>query len=215
MTGLLLVGATGLAREATAVAVMVRHPGPVQVVDDDAARWGTLHGLAPVLGAVETAIELDHDVVLTLGKGRVRRRTAARLEMLGLDAGRYASLVHPRVVLPGSCWLGTGCVALDGVVLTADVEVGDHVVLMSHVSLTVGCVVESFATLGAGVALGAGVHVGSGAEIGMNASVREGVRIGRDATVGMGSVVLEDVPAGETWAGVPARRLRTRVTSFG
>jgi transferase family hexapeptide repeat protein/bacillosamine biosynthesis N-acetyltransferase PglD-like protein len=176
VSGLVLVGASGLAREATAVAVLLQHDGPVQVVDDDHARWGTLHGLAPVLGAVDLVPGLvDHEVVLTLGKGRIRRRVATRLAMLGLDASRYTTLLHPRLVLPGSCHIGRGSIALDGVVLTADVEVGEHVVL------------------------------------GMNASVREGVRIGADATVGMGSVVLDDVPAGETWVGVPARPIRTGV----
>lgn len=205
---LLLVGASGLAREATAAIVLGGHPGPVQVVDDEPALWGTLHGLLPVLGGVELAASLvDHDVVLAFGRGRVRRRVAARLGMLGFDFNRYTSVLHPRVVLPGSCSIGRGSIALDGVVLTADVEVGDHVVMMPQVTLTHGCVVEDFATLCAGVTLGGDVRVGSGAYLGMNASVRQGVRVGRDATLGMGSVLLEDLPDGETWIGVPACRL--------
>lgn len=212
MSGLVLVGASGLAREATAVAVLLQHDGPVQVVDDDPARWGTLHGLAPVLGGVDLVTGLvDHEVLLTIGKGRLRRRVATRLAMVGLGASRYATLLHPRLVLPGSCQIGRGSIALDGVVLTADVEVGEHVVLMPHVTLTHGCTVADYATLCAGVSLGGDVEVGEAAYLGMNASVREGVRIGADATVGMGSVVLDDVPAGETWVGVPARPIRTGV----
>jgi acetyltransferase-like isoleucine patch superfamily enzyme len=42
----------------------------------------------------------------------------------------------------------------------------------------------------------------------MNASVREGVSLGTDAVLGMGAALLTDLPDGETWAGVPARRLR-------
>jgi serine acetyltransferase len=38
--------------------------------------------------------------------------------------------------------------------------------------------------------------------------VREHVTVGAGSVVGMGSVVLRDVPAGEVWAGNPARRLR-------
>ena len=212
MSSLLIVGASGLAREVTAVAVMLRHDGPVQVVDDNPATWGTLHGLTPVLGSVDLAAELvDHELVLALGKGGHRRRVAARLEMLGLDAGRYTSLIHPRVVLPGSCSIGVGAIALDGVVLTADVEVGRHVVLMPHVTLTHGCTIADFATLCAGVSLGGDVEVGEAAYLGMNASVHEGVRIGAGATLGMGSVLLHDLPAGETWAGVPARPLYSRI----
>ncbi len=212
MTGLLMVGAGGLAREAATVAVMGDHEAPLAIVDDNPAVWGTLHGITPVVGSVELAVgAVDHDVVLTLGHGGVRRRVATRLAMLGLDPERYASLVHPHVVLPGSCVIGAGSIALDGVVLTADVEVGRHVVLMPHVTLTHGCTVHDFATVCAGVSLGGDVEVGEAAYLGMNASVREGVRVGAGATVGMGSVVLQDVPPGETWVGAPARPIRTGV----
>lgn len=212
VTGLLLVGASGLAREATAVAVMGEHPGPLGIVDDNPELWGTLHGITPVVGSVDLAVRaVDHQVVLTLGQGRVRHHVATRLGKLGLDPTRYVSLIHPRVVLPGSCSIGAGSIALDGVVLTADVEVGKHVVLMPQVTLTHGCTVRDFATLCAGVSLGGDVEVGEAAYIGMNASVRQGVHIGAGATVGMGSVVLHDVPAGETWVGAPARPIRTGV----
>lgn len=212
MTGLLLVGASGLAREATAVAVLLHHCGPVNIVDDNPATWGTLHGLAPVLGSVDLVSDVvDHDVVVALGRGRHRRRVVRRLDMLRVDPERYTSLIHPRVVLPGSCSIGAGSIALDGVVLTADVEVGRHVVMMPQVTLTHGCTVRDFATLCAGVSLGGDVEVGEAAYIGMNASVREGVHIGAGATVGMGAAVLHDVPAGETWVGVPARPVRTGV----
>lgn len=212
MTGLVFVGASGLAREATAVAVLRYPGGPMTIADDNPATWGTLHGLIPVLGSVDLVPGVvDHDVVLTLGQGRHRRRVSVRLDMLGLDPDRYASLIHPGVVLPGSCSIGAGSIALDGVVLTADVEVGRHVVLMPQVTLTHGCTVHDFATLCAGVSLGGDVEIGEAAYIGMNASVREGVRIGAGAVVGMGSAVLGDVPAGETWVGVPARPIRTGV----
>jgi sugar O-acyltransferase (sialic acid O-acetyltransferase NeuD family) len=212
VAALLMVGAGGLAREAAAIAEVSHHQGPLGVVDDNPALWGTLHGTTPVVGSVDLAVAaVDHDVVLTMGQGRVRHDVAARLGRLGLDPGRYVSLIHPRVLLPDGCSIGRGSIALDAVVLTADVEVGRHVVLMPHVTLTHGCTVQDFATLCAGVSLGGDVEVGEAAYIGMNASVREGVRIGAGATVGMGSVVLADVPAGETWVGAPARPIRTGV----
>ena len=46
------------------------------------------------------------------------------------------------------------------------------------------------------------------ANIGAGAVILPGVRLGKGCTVGAGAVVTRHVPAGETWTGIPARRLR-------
>ena len=212
MTGHLLVGASGLAREALAVAHILKGHASVHVVDDDQRLWGTRHGAAPVLGGLDLVSGLPgHVVTVAVGKGTARRRIVQRLAAEGVGRDRYASIVHPRLLPSNDTLFGSGCILLDGVVMTAQVVVGDHVVAMPHVTLTHGDVVEDFATLCAGVSLGGDVRVRTGAYLGMNSCVREGVTVGRDATLGMGAVLLEDLPDGETWAGVPARPVRSRI----
>ena len=49
--------------------------------------------------------------------------------------------------------------------------------------------------------------------IGANVVVLKGVNIGRGAVVAAGAVVTKSVPAKEIWAGVPAKRIGTRVSS--
>ena len=44
--------------------------------------------------------------------------------------------------------------------------------------------------------------------IGAGAVILPGVRLGKGCTIGAGAVVTHDVPAGETWTGLPAKRLR-------
>jgi acetyltransferase-like isoleucine patch superfamily enzyme len=51
------------------------------------------------------------------------------------------------------------------------------------------------------------VEVGYGAWIGANATILCGVKIGRGAVVGALALVTRDVPAGEVWGGVPARKI--------
>lgn len=51
-------------------------------------------------------------------------------------------------------------------------------------------------------------HIEDGASIGSSATVLCGVTIGKKAIVGAGSVVTKSVPAGEIWAGNPARFIR-------
>lgn len=50
--------------------------------------------------------------------------------------------------------------------------------------------------------------VNEGASIGSSVTILCGVTIGAGAIIGAGSVVTKDIPAGEIWAGNPARFLR-------
>jgi len=51
-------------------------------------------------------------------------------------------------------------------------------------------------------------RVERGASIGSGVTILCGLTIGADSIVGSGSVVTRDIPAGEIWAGNPARFLR-------
>jgi sugar O-acyltransferase (sialic acid O-acetyltransferase NeuD family) len=204
-TPLVLVAASGLARE---TAEAVRAAGShrlVAILDDDPTLAGTfVHGI-PVTGSIETASDHpDALFVVCAGSGAARSAIADRLWAAGVVAQRYAKVLHPSVSVPGSCQVGPGSILLANAVLTADVTIGAHVVVMPAVVLTHDNVVEDYATLCAGVALGGGVHVGCAAFIGMSSSVRQRLTIGDWSVLGMGSVLLSDLPAGETWVGAPA-----------
>lgn len=210
---LLVLGAGGLARETLELVAAVNRQEPtwdvVGVLDDDPARHGTTVGGALVLGATDAVADhpgaLVTACVASPGDPLRRLRLVARL---GLEPERYATLVHPAAVVPASAAFGPGCVLHATTVLTADVALGAHVAIMPAVVLTHDDVVGDGATFGAGARLAGGVTVGRGAYVGAGALVREGVTIGDGAVVGMGAVLTRSVPAGEVWAGVPARRLR-------
>jgi len=217
---LVIVGAGGFGRETVEVVKAVnaahaaRHGGPrwdlAGFLDDDPARWGTTVAGTPVVGPVDSVADRPSSrLVVTTVNPRNYTTKRAIVGRLGLDPGRYATLVHPAAVLPASCTLGEGSVVLAGCVATADVTIGAHVALMPQVVLTHDDVLDDYATVGAGVRLAGGVTIGTGAYLGAGCLVREGCRVGPWALVGMGAAVLRDVPAREVWAGVPARFLRT------
>jgi UDP-N-acetylglucosamine acyltransferase len=57
--------------------------------------------------------------------------------------------------------------------------------------------------------VGGHVVIGDGVRIGQGAVFRPFVKVGDGARIGCGSVVVKDVPAGEVWAGNPARPIRS------
>jgi sugar O-acyltransferase (sialic acid O-acetyltransferase NeuD family) len=201
--GVLLVGASGLAREVLAAGVA----DVVGILDDDITLRGTEVGGVPVVGPILQAAGREEHLLVCVGSGVTRRLIVRRLTAAGVRDGRYATCVAGSTRIGTTSTVGAGSILLDGAVVTADVTIGRHVVVMPNTTITHDDVIEDYATLTSGVALAGGVRIRQGAYLGMNAAVRQGVVVGAAAVVGMGAVVLRDVPDGEKWAGVPARRM--------
>ncbi len=85
--------------------------------------------------------------------------------------------------------------------------IGPRTWLMKHVHVGHDAHVGEDCELAPGTVIGGHCVVGPGVRFGVNACVRPYIKIGRDARIGCGAVVVTNVPAGETWAGNPARRL--------
>lgn len=209
MSELLLISASGLAREVLAT---VRSSGRYDVVgfldDDEEMSRIELDG-APVLGSIDDAVRYPHAFLLVcVDSGRPRQTVVERLSAMGIGTARYATLIDPTVRMSDGCRIGRGSILLQNVTLTASVTLGAHVVAMPGVTFTHDDVVDDYATFAAGTSLGGGVRIGRAADLGMNSSVRERTSVGAYATVGMGAAVLTNVPDGETWVGVPAQQER-------
>lgn len=201
--GLLLVGASGLAREVLAAGIT----GVVGILDDNPELNETEIAGVPVVGSVADAVRRPESLLVCVGPSQSRRNVVRRLRKFGIEEERFTTYVARSARIGRTSDIGPGSILLDNVVITADAKCGGHVVIMPNCTVTHDDVLEDFVTLAAGVSLGGSVRVGEAAYIGMNASVRQGLTIGSDSTVGMGAAVLRDVPAETTWAGVPARQI--------
>jgi len=201
--GLLLVGASGLAREVLAAGIT----GVVGVLDDNVELHGSDLAGVPVLGPPALAAERAEQLLVCVGPSAGRRGVVRRLVKSGVAHDRFATYVARSARIGSTSDIGAGSILLDSVVVTADARIGRHVVVMPNCTITHDNVLDDYATLAAGVALGGSVHVREAAYLGMNAAVRQELTIGAGSVVGMGAVVICDVPDEQTWAGVPAQAL--------
>jgi sugar O-acyltransferase (sialic acid O-acetyltransferase NeuD family) len=210
---LLLVGAGGLARETVELVRAINREQPtwdlLGLLDDDPARHGSEVLGLPVLGPCAAVGDYPQaQVSACVASPADPLRRLRLVERLRLPLRRYATLVHPRAVIPASAQIEAGSILHADVVLTAEVRIGAHVAVMPAVVLTHDDVVGDGVTFGAGARVSGAVTIHSGAYIGSGALLREQIVVGSGAVVGMGAVATRSVPPGEVWIGSPARRAR-------
>jgi len=111
-----------------------------------------------------------------------------------VSIGAFTEIGH-NVVIGDRTRIGAHCFLPEGVTVEEDVFVGPHVVMTNDKYPPSGkdkwqkILVKKGASIGAGVVILPGVTVGEG------------------ALIAAGSVVTKDVPAGEKWCGVPAKKM--------
>ncbi len=163
MSGLLIIGAGGFARE---TAQAVRDAGDIELLghlDDNAGLHGTEVDGVPVLGGCDLVHDLPETrVVICVGNPRDYAARARLVRRLGLSPDRYATVIHPTASVSATSEVGPGSVLLAHCVLTAAVRMGAHVAVMPQVVLTHDDVVEDFATIASGRPAGRRSAAGAG-----------------------------------------------------
>lgn len=178
---------TRLVRCILAQRVQVRHP---TLKSDPSAIWD--YGYADV-----DAIELgEHVVVGPYAEILVYRRTTHSPVEGRLRIGSHSVISS-----------GVNIRAAGGAVAIGDGSaVGQHTVLVAaNHAIDRGLPYLH----GAWDETRTGIRIGDNVWIGAQCVVLPGVTIGDHAVVAAGSVVVRDVPSGELWGGVPARKIRS------
>jgi sugar O-acyltransferase (sialic acid O-acetyltransferase NeuD family) len=176
-------------------------------VDDSPGLQGTRRYCFPVLSRAAFAEHPTARVLAVPGSptSYVHRRTI--IEGLGIDADRFATVVHPRASVSPLARIGRNVLLMAGVVVTSNAVIGDHVIVLPNTVVHHDVVIGDWTLVGSNVSIAGSVRVGENAYIGSGTRIINGVSIGDRALIGLGSTVIRDVPAGARVAGSPARQL--------
>ena len=117
--------------------------------------------------------------------------------------------IHQTAYLSGSSSMGHGNLISAGVLVNAQVKLGNHGIVHAHATIEFETTVQDYFEIGAGSIISSNVSIGKGVFIGAGATLVSGITIGDNARIGAGSVVIGDVEENETVFGNPAQKVTT------
>jgi UDP-3-O-[3-hydroxymyristoyl] glucosamine N-acyltransferase len=128
----------------------------------------------------------------------------------GLAVGKTGPALSPhfgRVIMQNGVSLGANSTIDRG--LFDDTVIGEasHIDNLCHIGHN--CRIGRNFAAAAFLGVSGSSEIGDNVQFGGRVGLKDHIRIGTGARVAAGSGVLADVPAGETWAGYPAKPLRT------
>ncbi len=211
-TPLILMGAGSGATEVLELIRDINQNGGafdvIGILDDDETKHDREIDGATVIGPLDRANEnAEAKLVFNIGSYKDRLARYKILQRLGLDVGRFQSLVHPSAKVYASAEIGFGAIVHFGAVIGPETRLQGLNVVHWNASvgarndLGVGSIVSPNATTNADVRLGAYCFLG-GASV-----VLDGIAVGPAALIASGDAVHRDVPPGVFQMGLPPRVL--------
>lgn len=170
---------------------------------------GETIGGYPVLGKTGDWASLPESVqfhfsLLSVGKMRAR---AELIEGFAIPKHRWKSLIHPSCQIAATAQVGRGVLMTAFVVLQPGAHLGDGCSLRSFANIGHDVVCDDFVYVGPNATLAGYSQVAKGGFVAPNAILRDRCCMGEFSVLGAASAGLKDIPAGQTWLGVPAKRI--------
>ena len=183
----------------------------IGMLDDNAEKIGMIRNEVPVIGTKEWVTKNDiSDIyfVCCIGNPKSKEKVVAYLTSHG---AKFASGIHPNVIMSKSCSIGDGTVITAGNILTTNVKVGNHIII--NLACTIGhySVIGDYTTINPGVNISGDVTLKKGVLLGTNATILEKMTIGEYSILGAGAMVNKDLPDNVTAVGIPAKVIKQNI----
>lgn len=135
------------------------------------------------------------------------RSRRALIDSLGIEATRFAQVIHPTARISPLATIGRNVLIMAGAVVTSNAVIGDHVCVLPNSVIHHDAVIGAWSLIGSNVTIAGNTNIGANCYIGSGSSISNALQIGAGSLVGLGSTVIRSCAPGSRLAGNPARDL--------
>jgi len=178
-------------------------------VDDDPETWDKdIYGYK-VLGDREVLKkESDVQVLAVPGNPRNYSKRAEIIDGLGVDESRFATVIHPTVVVAPDSKIGFNTLILPNVVVGATTSIGNHCIFLPNTTIAHDVIINDYCCIGSNVVVSGYVVVKESCYVASSTSIRNNILIEEKTLVGLGSNIIANIEKEVIVAGNPARIIR-------
>ncbi|MGB3273762.1 MAG: acetyltransferase [Xanthobacteraceae bacterium] len=202
MPALLVLGCGGHGRVVAETAIECNYRD-VAFLDDSPPEQSPDRVLGPMSLAEQASREWPA-AIAAVGNGALRLKL---FEMLRQRGYHTPNIIHPSAVISRSAQLGSGIFIGAGAIVGTEARIDDAAIVNTGARIDHDCRIGPGSHIAPGATLSGNVKVGARTWLGTGCAVRQGIVIEDDVMVGVGAAVVSNLPSGQTYVGVPARRL--------
>ena len=168
--------------------------------------WNKVINGYPVIGGINYLETLPSDtyVVIAIANYNVKKKIVNKIN----NKFKFATIIHPKVYIHNYMNIGEGTIIYEGVILTANIEVGKHVIISPKCGIGHDSIIKDYVSLLWNVNVSGNDIIEEGVMMGSGSTVIQGKKIGKASIVGAGAVVIKDVDIYSTVVGVPAKTIK-------
>jgi sugar O-acyltransferase (sialic acid O-acetyltransferase NeuD family) len=176
---------------------------------DDLSQGTSINGY-PILCSIKNILKQygnynDIKFIYQLYRPDVLEERVNILESLSIPVDKFATFIHPSVMLAKSVKMGFGNVILSNSVINCNAVLGNCNTINSLTLFGHDTTIGNYNYIAGHVSIGSGISIGNKNFIGLNTTLRNGISIGNTCIVGMASNVVKSLGDKKIVFGNPAK----------
>lgn len=163
----------------------------------------------PVLGSIESIINIDSSVSVILGIAFPKSKIQIMKRLDKIGKFDFPKLIAKSAWISSQVEISEGAIIYPGCSINYGSKIDAFSVLNMNCAIGHDCIVGAFSSLAPGVSLAGHTLLGKGVEMGIASATVQDVQIGEDSIIGGQCLVTKSLPPNVTAVGIPGRIIKT------